>query len=255
MKNRWTLKGKRALVTGATRGIGKAVTAEFLELGAEVFVISRNQKDIDKLVKFYKKKNYKISGMKCDVSNPESREDLINRIKNEFGKLDILVNNAGTNTRKKTLENTEADYNSIINLNMNSVYEMCKKFHPLLKKSGKGSIVNITSVAGITSVSTGSTYAMTKAAINHLTNYLSVEWAEDKIRVNAVAPWYIKTSLTMPVLKDPGKLKAILDRTPMKRAGEPEEVAAAVAFLSMDSASFITGEILSVDGGFLKYGL
>ena len=127
-------------------------------------------------------------------------------------------------------------------------------FHPLLKNSGDASIVNIVSVAGITSVGTGSPYAISKAGIIHFTKYLAVEWAGDSIRVNAVAPWYIRTSLTEPVLKDPGYLKAVLDRTPMKRIGEPEEVAAAVAFLSMPAASYITGECISVDGGFLKYG-
>ncbi|HMQ67608.1 MAG TPA: SDR family oxidoreductase [Ignavibacteria bacterium] len=255
MKNRWTLKNKKALVTGATRGIGRAITEEFLELGAEVFVVSRNLKDVDKMVKSYKDKGFKITGMQCDVSDKSEREDLFKRIKKDWGSLEILINNAGTNTRKKTLENSDEDFDKLMNLNMNSVFDLCKKFHPLLKKSGKGSIVNITSVAGITCVGTGSPYAMTKAAINHLTRYLSVEWAEDKIRVNAVAPWYIKTSLTMPVLKDPLKLKAILDCTPMKRAGEPVEVSAVAAFLSMDAASFITGEIIAADGGFLKYGL
>ena len=255
MKNRWTLKNKKALVTGATRGIGRAITEEFLELGAEVFIVSRSQRDVDNLIRKFKKKNYGISGIKCDVSDKEEREFLFKKIKKDWGRLDILVNNAGTNTRKKTLENSEEDFDKLMNLNMDSVFDLCKKFHPLLKRSGKGSIVNITSVAGITSVGTGSPYAMTKAAINHLTGYLAVEWAEDKIRVNAVAPWYIKTSLTMPVLKDPIKLKAILDRTPMKRAGEPEEVAAVAAFLSMDAASFVTGEVIAADGGFLKYGL
>lgn len=255
MKNRWTLKNKKALVTGATRGIGKAIASEFLELGAEVFIISRSQKDVDKMVKAFSKKDLKITGMKCDVSVKSERVNLFNKIKKDWGRLDILVNNAGTNTRKKTLENSDEDFKNLMNLNMDSVFDMCKLFHPLLKRSGKGSIVNITSVAGITTVGTGSPYAMTKAAINHLTKYLSVEWAVDKIRVNAVAPWYIKTSLTMPVLKDPVKLKAILDQTPMNRAGEPEEVAAVAAFLSMDAASFVTGEIIAVDGGFLKYGL
>jgi Tropinone reductase 1 len=255
MNDKWTLRNKKALVTGATRGIGKAVTEEFLRLGGELFIVSRSQKDVDELVGFHKKQKHRISGMKCDVSVRKGREALLRKIDKDWGKLDILINNAGTNTRKKTLESSEADYDSLMNLNMKSVFDLCRMFHPLLKKSGNATIVNITSVAGITSVGTGSPYAMSKAAINHLTRYLSVEWAEDGIRVNAVAPWYIKTSLTEPVLKDPEKYRAIIDRTPMRRAGEPEEVAAAAAFLSMNAASFITGEIITVDGGFLKYGL
>ncbi len=254
MNDRWTLNNKKALVTGATRGIGRAVVDEFLKLGAEVFIVSRNQKDIDELINIKADEGYKVSGMKCDVADSKDRDRLVSRIAEFWGTLDVLVNNAGTNTRKKTLENTEEQFDNLIGLNMKSVFELCRLFHPLLKKSGDASIVNIVSVAGITSVGTGSPYAISKAGIIHFTKYLAVEWAGDSIRVNAVAPWYIRTSLTEPVLKKPEYLKAVLDRTPMKRIGEPDEVAAAAAFLSMPAASYITGECLSVDGGFLKYG-
>jgi len=260
MKNHWTLKGKKALVTGSTRGIGKAVAEEFLNLGAEVFIISRNQKDVDEEILKYKEKGFNVFGMKCDVINKSDRENLFKEIKSQFGNLDILINNAGTNTRKKTLENTEEDYDKIMDLNAKSMFELCKLFHPLMIKTSinadtnYSSIVNIVSVAGITSVGTGSPYAISKAGMIHFTRYLSVEWAKDGIRVNAVAPWYIKTSLTEPVLKNPEYLEKILSRTPMQRVGEPVEVAAAVAFLSMPASSYITGECISVDGGFLKYG-
>jgi len=254
MKNRWSLKNKKALVTGATRGIGNAIVNEFLELGAEVFIVSRNQKDIDELIKAHSSIGYKVYGMKCDVSVNKDRVMLVEKIDKLWSTIDVLVNNAGTNTRKKTLENTEEQFDDLTDLNMKSVFELCRMFHPLLIRSGDASIVNIVSVAGITSVGTGSPYAISKAAVIHFTKYLAVEWAKDFIRVNSVAPWYIRTSLTEPVLKDPGYLKAVLDRTPMKRIGEPEEVAAAVAFLSMPAASYITGECISVDGGFLKFG-
>jgi Tropinone reductase 1 len=137
---------------------------------------------------------------------------------------------------------------------MKSVFEMSRLFHPLLSKSGTGSIINISSVAGFTSVNSGSVYAMTKAAITQLTRYLSVEWAKDNIRVNAIAPWYIRTPLTEPVLSIPENLKKILGRTPMNRVGKPEEVAAVAAFLAMPASSYVTGECIAVDGGFLKYG-
>lgn len=254
MKDRWSLKNKKALITGATRGIGKASVEEFLKFGAEVFILSRNQKDIEAQLRSYEAKGFKADGMKCDVTLKSDRERLFKKIKSCWGSLDILVNNAGTNTRKKTLENTEEDFDKLIDLNLKSVFELCKMFHPLLKKSGDASIVNVVSVAGLTSVGTGSPYAMTKAALIHFTKYISVEWAKDKIRANAVAPWYIRTSLTQPVIKNPEYLKSVLERTPMKRIGEPGEVAAVIAFLSMPAASYVTGECISVDGGFLKYG-
>jgi len=254
MKNHWTLKNKKALVTGATRGIGKAIVEEFLELGAEVFIVSRNQNDIDEQLKVYKNKGFKVDGMKCDVTETEERKNLLERINSLFGGLEILVNNAGTNTRKKTLENTEEDFDKLMNLNLKSAFELCKMFYLLLKSSGDGSIVNIVSVAGFTSVGTGSPYAVSKAAMIHFTRYLAVEWAKDSIRVNAVAPWYIRTSLTEPVLSDPEKLKLILSRTPLNRIGDPAEIATVAAFLSMPAASYVTGECIAVDGGFLKFG-
>lgn len=255
MNNRWSLKNRKALITGATRGIGKATVEEFLELGAEVFIVSRNQIDIEEQLEVYKVNGYKVEGMKCDVTNSEDREKLFEKVNSSWSKLDILVNNAGTNTRKITLENSEDDFDKLMDLNLKSVFELCKIFHPLLKKSGNSSIVNVVSVAGMTSVGTGSPYAMSKAALIHFTKYLAVEWAADGIRVNAVAPWYIKTSLTEPVLKNPEKLNSILSRTPMNRIGEPEEVASVIAFLSMPASSYVTGECIAVDGGFLKHGL
>lgn len=254
MKDRWSLKNKKALVTGATRGIGKATTDELIELGAGVFIIARSEEEIILQLKAYSHYNQNVIGMKCDVTLQEDRQKLFEKINSEWGALDILVNNAGTNTRKATIENSEEDFNELIDLNMKSVFELCKLFHPLLKKSGNSSIVNITSVAGMTSVGTGSPYAISKAAINQLTKYLSVEWAKDKISVNAVAPWYIKTSLTEPVLKNEERLKLILSRTPMSRLGEASEVASVIAFLCMQASSYITGECIAVDGGFLKYG-
>ena len=254
MRNHWSLKGKKALITGGTKGIGKAISEEFLSLGAEVFIISRTESDIKRLVKKYKSKGYKIHGLKCDVTSAEDRKTLFKHIKKYFGKLDILVNNAGRNNRKSTLESNEDELINLFKLNLNSVFEMCRIFHPLLKKSKNASIVNLSSVAGITSVGTGSPYAASKAGIIHLTRYLAVEWAKDKIRANSVAPWYIRTPLTEPLLEKPGYYKSVISRTPMKRVGSPDEVARAAAFLSMDASSYVTGECISVDGGFLKFG-
>jgi len=239
-RNLWQLTDKKALVTGASKGIGKAIADQLESLGADVFSVSRS----------YSGSN----GMKCDVTDPDDRKNLLETIKKKWDKLDILINNAGTNNRKQILESSKKDYEELLNLNQTSVFELCRLFHPLLKKSGNGAIVNITSVAAETHVGTGVTYAMTKSAINQLTKYLAVEWAKDNIRVNAIAPWYIRTPLTEKYVKNKEYLDKILSRTPMKRIGEPEEVAAVAVFLAMPASSFVTGEIIAVDGGFLKYG-
>ncbi len=236
----WNLSGKIALVTGASKGIGAAAAKQLEGLGAEVFCVSRN----------YSGK----SGMKCDVTHPVDRKKLFDVIKDKWDSLDILVNNAGTNNRKQMLESTEADYRELINLNMSSVFEMCRLFYPLLKKSDSASVVNVSSVAAETFVGSGLTYAMTKGAINQLTKYLAVDWGKDRIRVNAVAPWYIDTPLTEKYVKNEEFLKRVHNRTPLGRIGKPEEVAAVIAFLAMPASSYITGEVIAVDGGFMKYG-
>lgn len=251
MNESWTLKNRKALITGGTKGIGKAIADEFVNLGAEVFIVARDKKEVDRLIVG---SEGKLKGMVINVTVSSEREKLLSTIEKFWGKLDFLVNNAGFNNRKKTNEYNDALYDEVIDLNMKSVFEMCRMFHPLLSKSKNASIVNLSSVAGFTSVRSGSVYAMSKAAVTQLTRYLAVEWAKDNIRVNAVAPWYIKTPLTEPVLSVKEYLEKILARTPLNRVGMPEEVAAAVAFLCMPAASYITGECIAVDGGFLKMG-
>ena len=252
MNEIYSLKNRKALITGATRGIGKAITEEFLNLGAEVTIVARNIETMSKQIKEYESRGFGVHGISADVGRKEGIEKIFGEINTDS--LDILVNNAGYNIRKKSVDYTEDEFSFLMQTNLRSVFNMSVKAYPYLKKSGNSAILNISSVAGITALRTGSPYAITKAGINQLTKNLAVEWAMDGIRVNAIAPWYIQTPLTEGLLSKPEFLKEVLERTPMKRVGQPREIATVAAFLCSDASSFVTGQCIAVDGGFTVYG-
>lgn len=250
---RWTLEGRKALVTGGTKGIGRAIVKEFIDLGASIVTVSRNEQDLNALIKEVNEGN-RLSGIVADVSKETDRNNILDKVIGHWGNLDILVNNVGMNIRKKTPEYSSEEFDQIMNTNLRSTVELCRLAFPLLKKSEQGNIINVSSTAGLIHIRSGSIYGMTKAAMIQFTKNLACEWAEYKIRVNAVAPWYIETPLVKPVLEKEDYFREVISRTPMKKVGQPADVAGAVAFLCMPAAAYITGQCLAVDGGFMVYG-
>ncbi|KDO52384.1 hypothetical protein CISIN_1g024752mg [Citrus sinensis] len=257
-EQRWSLKGMTALVTGGTKGIGYAVVEELAAFGAIVHTCSRNETELNQRIQEWKSKGLQVSGSVCDLKIRAQREKLMETVSSQFdGKLNILINNAGTFIPKETTEFTEEDFSTVMTTNFESAYHLSQLAHPLLKSAGNGNIIFISSVAGVIAIPMCSIYASSKVAMNQLTKNLACEWAKDKIRVNTVAPWVIRTPLLDTVEKDSNFLEhanRMVLRTPMLRPGEPNEVSSVVAFLCLSATSYVTGQVICVDGGYSVTG-
>lgn len=254
---RWRLDGQLALVTGASAGIGRAIASELLAFGADVMLAAREPLALDaarsELADEFPERL--VMAFTADVGIDEQRRELLDWVEDQGeGSLDILVNNAGANLSKPSTDYADEEWRQIFEVNLFAAFDIARFAHPLLTRHAASSIVNVGSVSGLTHVRTGAPYGMAKAALHQMTRNLAAEWAEDGVRVNAVAPWYVRTRRTSSKLADPDYLDDVLLRTPLGRIGEPDEVAAAVAFLCLPAASYITGECIAVDGGFLRYG-
>lgn len=251
----FSLEGKVAVVTGGTSGIGRALSLGLADAGAHVVASARREQLVDSTALEIEARGRKTLCMASDVSDRASLEKLHTAVMKEFGKVDILVNCAGIIKRAPTLDFDEAEWSNILNVNLTGTLRACQVFGRSMLERGYGRIVNIASLNSFVALNEVAAYAASKAGVASLTRSLAVEWSKKGITVNAVAPGVFRTDLNVQLLDSTPRGQELLMRTPMGRFGKTEELVGAVLYLASDSASFVTGQVLVVDGGFLASGV
>jgi NAD(P)-dependent dehydrogenase (short-subunit alcohol dehydrogenase family) len=249
------LNGKVAVVVGGTSGIGRAIALGFAEAGADVVPTSRRAEQVETTAKEIEERGRRSLRVTSDVSNRDSLEHVLSEVVGAFGKVDILVNSAGTTKRAPTLTFLEDDWNNIIDTNLTGTLRACQVFGRHMLERGVGAIINIASLSTFVALNEVAAYSASKAAVGSLTKSLAIEWSSRGVRVNAIAPGVFRTALNQKLLDETERGREFLVRTPMKRFGNVDELAGVAIFLASDAASFVTGEIIAVDGGFLASGV
>jgi len=249
------LSGRSAVVVGGTSGIGRAIALGLAEAGADVVCSSRRREQVDATAAEIEAIGRRTIRATSDVADRESLENLLTETKAELGKVDILVNSAGITKRSATLDLDEDDWSSILETNLTGTLRACQVFGRHMLENGYGRIINIASLSSFVSLFEVAAYSASKAAVASLTKSLAVEWAKYGVNVNAIAPGVFRTALNQKLLDESPRGQEFLARTPMGRFGNVEELAGAAVFLASEAASFVTGEILVVDGGFLASGV
>jgi NAD(P)-dependent dehydrogenase (short-subunit alcohol dehydrogenase family) len=250
-----SLEGKRGLVFGGTSGLGHSIAVGFAQAGADVVAVSRRGGEVEKTAAEIRALGRRTVEATADVTSRSDIQRVIDLMLGQLGRIDILVNSAGTTKRVPSLEMADEDWNRILDTNLKGTWFACQMVGRVMKEQGKGRIINISSLGGLVGNYEATAYCVSKGGVVLLTRCLGAEWARYNITVNALAPGVFETPLNLTIVNEPGRKASILTRTPMRRFGNLEEIQGAAIFLASDSASFVTGEILAVDGGFLAQGI
>jgi NAD(P)-dependent dehydrogenase (short-subunit alcohol dehydrogenase family) len=251
----FNLSGRVAVVMGGTSGIGRMMAVSLAQAGADVVATGRRENLVNEVAADIEKAGRQTLRQTTDASKRESIDALRDAVMKQLGRVDILLNAAGQIFRKPTVAITEAEWNNLIDVNLTGTLRSCQSFYEPLVASGRGRVVNIASLTSFVSFFEVAAYAASKSGVLGLTRSLAIEWAQKGVNVNAIAPGVFRTELNSGLLDGTDRGRELLMRTPMKRFGAIPELAGAAIFLSSDAASFITGQCITVDGGFLASGV
>lgn len=250
-----SLEGKVAVVTGGTSGIGRAIVHGLADAGADVVATSRRAAQVEEAAAEVEARGRRTVRVPCDVTDRGSLEAARDKVVSALGRVDILVNCAGRTKRQPTLDMAEADWQAILDTNLLGTLRACQVFGRPMLEQGSGRIVNIASLSSFVALFEVAAYSASKAAVASLTKSLALEWGPRGVNVNAIAPGVFPTDLNRSLLEGTGRGQEFIARTPLRRFGRVEELAGAAVFLASEAASFVNGEVLVVDGGFLASGV
>lgn len=250
MKNKFDLNGKVAIITGASKGIGEAMARGLAEAGAKVVVSSRKQEAVDEVALAFSKDGFSATGIACNMGKFDNIQALVKKTIDVYAGVDIIVNNAAVNpVYGPVLKTDTGSFDKTIDVNLKGPFELAKLCYPIMKERGGGSIINISSTAGLTPWQGIGIYSVSKAALIHLSKILAKELGAAGIRVHTVCPGLIKTKLSEALWSDKKVMKKVMHETPLKRIGLPEDLAGLAVFLASEASAHMTGGVYVVDGG------
>ncbi len=251
IKEKFNLEGKVAIITGASKGIGKAMALAFGQSGAKVVVSSRNQEALDEVIAKFAKENIDATAIAAKVGDATSMQQLVEKSIAKYGGVDILVNNAAANPSFGPVQNTDGDvFDKIMNVNVKGPFELAKLLYPTMVERGGGSIINVSSIGGISPEPMLGIYSVSKAAIISLTKVMGKEWGKDNIRANVICPGLIKTKFSEALWSNEKTVNHMLRAQPIQRIGESDDMAGLALFLASEASAYCTGATFTADGGY-----